>query len=111
MFVQGNLSVETTRLLKSLLPAACLWTSLRDKKEGFDYDTTIDELKQLYPPSEAGSDTQEQNEEPMVDDATMEGMEGVPKAIRDMLSCKSAVEALGSMIWYVFTRTCDISVQ
>lgn len=101
--LQGNLSVETTRLLKSLLPATCLWTSLRDKKEGFDYETTIEELKQLYPPSEAGSDSQTQNEESMIEDEAMEGMEGVPKAIRDMLKCKSAVESLGSMIWFVLS--------
>ncbi|EIM88849.1 DNA mismatch repair protein Msh6 [Stereum hirsutum FP-91666 SS1] len=101
VFTKGNLSVETTRLLKSLLPATCLWTSLRDKKEGFDYETTIEELKQLYPPSEAGSDSQTQNEESMIEDEAMEGMEGVPKAIRDMLKCKSAVESLGSMIWYL----------
>jgi DNA mismatch repair protein MSH6 len=81
------------RLLKAILPAACLWTSLRNC-EGFGYQETLTELKQLYPDDEGD------------DDADMEEREAtlsktVPKSIRDMVDSKGAIEALGSMIWCV----------
>ena len=76
--------MSTTRLLKSVLPGACLWTVLRDC-EGFNYKDTMKELKQLFPDE---------------DDAMEEGS-GIPDAIRNMLSHRSSVEALGAMIWYV----------
>ena len=84
---QGNLSVATTRLLRVILPGACLWTSLRDV-EGFDYDKTLSELKSLY-----GT-----NGEDFMDD---DDYSLVPTAIREMLGCKTAIEALGSMMWCV----------
>ncbi|THH18729.1 hypothetical protein EW146_g2311 [Bondarzewia mesenterica] len=87
LFTKGNLSVSTTRLLKSVLPASCLWTSLREV-EGFGYKKTLDELKVLYP----------------VDDGEMDDNDelgGVPDAIRSMVGCRSAIEALGAMMWYL----------
>lgn len=89
---QGNLSVNTTRLLKAILPASCLWTSLRES-EGFRYDRTIKELRTLYPTEEESMDADEQED--------VLGS-NVPQSIRDMLGCKSATEALGSMIWFVY---------
>ncbi|KAH9994684.1 hypothetical protein BJV77DRAFT_1059906 [Russula vinacea] len=87
VFTKGNLSVATTRLLRVILPGACLWTSLRDV-EGFDYDKTLSELKSLY-----GT-----NGEDFMDD---DDYSLVPTAIREMLGCKTAIEALGSMMWYL----------
>ncbi|KAH9031950.1 DNA mismatch repair protein Msh6 [Lactarius hengduanensis] len=87
IFTKGNLSVATTRLLKVILPGGCLWTSLRDV-EGFGYDRTLDELKDLYGTS---------SEETMGDD----DYGAIPTAIRDMLGYKNAIEALGSMTWYL----------
>ncbi|KAF8652371.1 hypothetical protein AX16_004399 [Volvariella volvacea WC 439] len=90
LYTKGTLSVSTTRLLKSVLPASCLWTGLREV-EGFDYDNTLRELKELYP---AGSD----------DDEEMEGSalpQSVPAPIREMLDCRHAINALGLMIWYL----------
>ncbi|KAF8259998.1 muts domain V-domain-containing protein [Lactarius quietus] len=87
VFTKGNLSVATTRLLKSILPGTCLWTSLRDV-EGFGYDKTLEELKALYGTS---------GEETMDDDDF--GL--IPTAIRDMLGYANAIEALGSMMWYL----------
>lgn len=84
---QGSLSVATTRLLRVILPGACLWTSLRDV-EGFDYDKTLTELKSLY--GTIGEDFMDD------DDYSL-----VPTAIREMLRCKTAIEALGSMMWCV----------
>ena len=78
---QGSLSVPTTRLLKVVLPDSCLWTALRES-EGFQYDRTLTELKTLFPDDE---------------DSTEEGS-GIPDTIREMLTCHSAVEALGLMI-------------
>jgi len=85
---QGTLSVSTTRLLKAILPAACLWTGLR-VVEGFEYDKTVQELNELYPAGDA-------------DDMDDEGLlnVNVPKPIRDMVQFKCAIEALGSTIWY-----------
>lgn len=51
--------------------------------EGFGYEETLKELKALYPDDEEDMD---------------EGS-GMPNAIRSMLGCNTAVEALGSMIW------------
>jgi DNA mismatch repair protein MSH6 len=64
--------------------------------EGFGYDKTLSELKGLYVASD---------EDTMDDD----DYNGFPSAIRDMLGCKNAIEALGSMMWYV--RHCYLSVQ
>ena len=80
--IEGNLSVFTTRLLKNVLPASCLWTSLRDC-EGFGYRETQQELKNLYPDS----------------DDDVDAGSAIPDAIRSMLDSEVAIEALGSMIW------------
>lgn len=87
---KANLTVPTTRLLKSILPAACLWTGLRDV-EGFNYDKTISELRSLYPPEDVNMDEDEENLLP----------DSVPESIREMVRSKSAIQALGSMIWCV----------
>ncbi|KAI0761142.1 DNA mismatch repair protein Msh6 [Irpex lacteus] len=100
IFTKGNLSVPTTRLLKAVLPGNCIWTSLRES-EGFSFEDTIKELKVLYPKGE-----EEDN------DADMEGIPhglsaSVPEAIRSMIMYNGAVEALGSMIWYLRTLNID----
>ena len=82
---QGNLTVATTRLLKTILPGTCLWTSLRDV-EGFSYDKTLDELKALYGTS--GEDTMDDDDHGLI-----------PTAIREMLGYTTAIEALGAMMW------------
>ncbi|KAJ6500392.1 muts domain V-domain-containing protein [Mycena sanguinolenta] len=89
LFAKGKLSVSTTRLLKSALPAACLWTGLRDV-EGFGYDQTLVELRKLYPATD---------DDGMDDDDVLPS--SVPEPIREMMGSRSAIEALGSMIWYL----------
>ncbi|EIN08523.1 DNA mismatch repair protein Msh6 [Punctularia strigosozonata HHB-11173 SS5] len=89
IFTKGNLSVSTNRLLKATLPEGCLWTSLRDV-EGFDYDQTLKELAELYP---ATGNAMRDEDDPVGGD--------VPEAIRDMYASKPAIEALGSLIWYL----------
>ncbi|KAJ7445807.1 muts domain V-domain-containing protein [Mycena galericulata] len=89
LFTKGKLSVSTTRLLKAILPAACLWTGLREV-EGFGYDQTMVELRKLYPASEGGD---------MNDDVVLPS--SVPEPIREMMGSRSAIESLGGMIWYL----------
>lgn len=88
--------MATTRLLKAILPASCLWTSLRES-EGFGYDQTLRELKELYPADE--QDTVDESDELLGS--------AVPQSIRDMVECKSAIEALGAMIWYISPLFCS----
>lgn len=82
--------MTTTRLLKAVLPAACLWTGLRPV-EGFDYDSTLKELRTLYPADD--SDSMETDEDLLP--------QTVPESIREMVTSKNAIVSLGSMIWLV----------
>ncbi|KIJ62178.1 hypothetical protein HYDPIDRAFT_158442 [Hydnomerulius pinastri MD-312] len=91
IFTKGNLSVPTTRLLKAILPSACLWTSLRDV-EGFSYEQTIKELNEMFSSSA-------DEEAAMDEDGVLNA--AVPQSIKDMAGCKSAMEALGAMAWYL----------
>ncbi|KZT01205.1 DNA mismatch repair protein Msh6 [Laetiporus sulphureus 93-53] len=97
IFTKGNLSVSTTRLLKAILPGSCLWTSLRES-EGLTYEMTLKELKKLYPASD---------EDDNMEDAGHGLSTAVPEAIREMVSYRGAIEALGSMIWYLNTLNID----
>jgi DNA mismatch repair protein MSH6 len=100
MYVQGNLSVGTTRLLKAILPAACLWTSLREC-EGFGFEETLKELKNLYPDEEGDEDDDM--------DGNILG-KNVPQPIKDMVSSKASIEALGGMIWCVLLDFISLTV-
>ncbi|CAE6470269.1 unnamed protein product [Rhizoctonia solani] len=91
VYTKGNLSVATTRLLKVLLPGNCLWTPL-SKSEGLSYDKTLEEVKALYPPESTDDDGME-------DDNSWAS--GVPDAIRNFIGNETAIESLGSMIWYL----------
>ena len=94
--LQGNLSVATLRLLKNIIPSACLWTTLRES-EGLDYDTTIEALNELFPISKDGDDAMDEG-----DDSVPNG--GIPEGIRGMLDSRPAVEAIGQMVWCVVQR-------
>jgi DNA mismatch repair protein MSH6 len=100
------LSVNTSRLLKAALPGACIWTSLRES-EGFSFDETKQELNKMF-----GAESSDAMDEDSV----------IPKAITSMLGDCEAVEALGSMIWYIasslrlsflnmYAGTCDNSTS
>ncbi|KAI0087410.1 DNA mismatch repair protein Msh6 [Irpex rosettiformis] len=95
---KGNLSVPTTRLLKTILPGNCVWTSLREN-EGLNFEGTIKELKTMYPVRE--------EDNPDIEDIPLGLSASVPKAIRSMIMYTGAVEALGSMIWYLRTLNID----
>lgn len=82
--------MQTTRLLKSILPASCLWTSLRDV-EGFNYPQTIKEVNSMFSEVDAGEN------DAMDEDAELSS--AVPQSIRDMAGYHGAMEALGALIW------------
>jgi len=84
---QGNLSLSTNRLLKVILPGTCTWTSLRSV-EGYDYRTTLKELENVYPLAEEGG-----GDDPYVN---------MPEAVRSMIGDEIVIQALGSMIWFVY---------
>lgn len=74
------------------LPSGCLWTGLRPV-EGFKYSETLAELKKIYCTAE-DIDTEDE-------DSPFALPESVPESIREMAGDKLAIEALGSMVWYV----------
>ena len=71
-------------MLKTLLPGRCIWTCLR-VVEGYDYEATLNELKELYPPKE--------DDESAVAD--------LPEAIHSLVDNECAIMALGAIIWYL----------
>lgn len=81
-----------------ILPSGCLWTALRDV-EGFDYKTTLEELKTMYPPGE---------DDDMTDDVLPSS---VPEAIRSMLGRRAPMEALGAMVWYLRQLNIDKDIM
>lgn len=81
-----------------ILPSGCLWTTLRDV-EGFDYKTTLEELKKMYPPGE---------DDDLSDDVLPSS---VPEAIRNMLGMKAPMEALGAMVWYLRQLNIDKDIM
>jgi len=81
-----------------ILPSGCLWTTLRDV-EGFDYKTTLEELKKMYPPGE---------DDDITDDVLPSS---IPEAIRNMLGMKAPIEALGAMVWYLRQLNIDKDIM
>jgi DNA mismatch repair protein MSH6 len=82
--------VGTTRLLKGILPSACIWTALRES-EGFGFERTQRELNTMFATNAAN-------------DGMDHSSTGIPEAITSMLGDKEAVEALGAMIWWATSR-------
>ncbi|KAG6815417.1 hypothetical protein H0H87_002062 [Tephrocybe sp. NHM501043] len=100
LFLKGNLSVPTTRLLKAVLPATCLWTGLRTV-EGFGYDETLQEVRSMY--------IEEDSDETMVDEDEESGLPAcIPEPIRAMVGSQNAIKSLGSMIWSVLYLNLDV---
>ena len=78
------------------LPSGCLWTGLRSV-EGFKYNETLTESKKIYCTDE---DIDMEDE-----DGPYARPESVPGPIRETSRDKLAIEALGSVVWYViFSR-------
>ncbi|KAG8907125.1 DNA mismatch repair protein msh6 [Tulasnella sp. 403] len=88
VYTKGNLSVATVRLLKNILPGACLWTALRES-ESLPYDKTLTALEEFFPPDDSAMD----------DDNYAQS--GIPDGIKKVFDNRPAIEALGEMIWYL----------
>lgn len=93
VYRKESLSVSTTRLLRAVLPASCIWTGLRSV-EGLGYDETIQELNKVY--AGEGEDGTEAMHE---DDSLLSST--VPECIATMQHQRGAIEALGCMMWYL----------
>ncbi|KAG8933876.1 DNA mismatch repair protein msh6 [Tulasnella sp. 419] len=89
--MKGNLTVPTLRLLRNILPGKCLWTALR-AEEGMDYDESMKALEELFPSDSSSS--------AVISDG-QEAKHGMPQEIQQMLGKKTAIEAIGAMIWYL----------
>ncbi|KAF7971488.1 hypothetical protein HWV62_20944 [Athelia sp. TMB] len=96
LYTKGNPTISTIRLLDAILPTSCLRTVIRTS-EGFNYEKTLEELKEMYPADEDA----EMGDEDAVLSAS------VPESIRGMATCKDTMRALGSMIWYLRTLNID----
>ncbi|KJA23091.1 hypothetical protein HYPSUDRAFT_40213 [Hypholoma sublateritium FD-334 SS-4] len=95
LFKKGTLSKTTQTLLKAVLPSDCLWTSLRPV-EGLKYKETLEELKTIYPPA-PGEDVDMDEDDPSYSILP----DSVPAPIREMERDELAIEALGTVIWYL----------
>ncbi|EJD51320.1 DNA mismatch repair protein Msh6 [Auricularia subglabra TFB-10046 SS5] len=93
--IKGNLTSETTRLLKTVLPGNCLWTWQRSA-DVLSYEQTLQALKELYPQPE---DAMEEDE-----------YAGVPQSIRTMLHERAPIEALGATIAYLRQLNLDKNI-
>lgn len=89
---QGNLSAETQRLLRRILPSNTLWQSFRDGQDFYSADQTLRELSNYF----------ETNE----DDGTTAKLI-LPPSIKSMLDSAIAMEALGGMFFYLKTLNLD----
>lgn len=83
MTFQGNLSVPTTRLLRTILPSSTLWQSFKPEKEFLSVEDTIRSLEEIF------------------------GEDGLPEAITSMLDKPLAMEALGGMVFYLRSLNLD----
>ncbi|CAA7264271.1 unnamed protein product [Cyclocybe aegerita] len=104
-YSKGLVVHQHSKVVKTVLPSGCLWTSLRPV-EGFKYEETLDELKSIYPPGPGEDVTMDES------DASYAVLpESVPLPIRNMVEERLAIEALGSMIWYLRQLNIDKEIM
>lgn len=87
VFAKGNLSVQTTRLLRTILPTSTLWQSFKLDKEFLTQEATMGALQDIFNPEG--------------------GVAELPEAITSMLDKPLAMEALGGMIFYLRSLNLD----
>lgn len=89
---QGNLSVETQRMLRNILPSNTLWQSFRDGREFYSTEETLKRLADIFETTE---------------DDSAETRTRLPPAIGSMLDIPVAMEALGGMMYYLKSLNLD----
>ncbi|KAL1412081.1 DNA mismatch repair protein msh6 [Vanrija albida] len=87
VYCQGNLSVNTTRLLRSILPPSTAWQSFKEAQTG-NADDTLASLDTIF-------------------DADGTGETVLPEAISSMTDKPLAMESLGIMVYYLQTLNLD----
>lgn len=87
VFAKGNLSVQTTRLLRTILPSSTLWQSFKVDKEFLSQEETVVALNEIFAPG--GGEAE------------------LPEAITSMLDKPLAMEALGGMVFYLRSLNLD----
>lgn len=90
--LQGNLSADTQRLLRRILPSNALWQSFRDGTDFYSADQTIRELSNYFE---------------TVDDNGSNAKLLLPPSVESMLESTIAMEALGGMLFYLKTLNLD----
>lgn len=90
--IQGNLTVDTQRMLRNMLPSSTLWQSFRDHREFYSSEETLRRLSDIFETAD--------------DDGTVAKMR-LPEAIEAMLDTPVAMEALGGMLFYLNSLNLD----
>lgn len=89
--VQGNLSVHTQRLLRSILPSSTSWTPFKDGDEFYTAEDTLRHLGDLF----------QREADPIA------AKPDLPDAVSHCIDKPLALEALGGMLFYLNTLNLD----
>ncbi|OCF44263.1 DNA mismatch repair protein MSH6 [Kwoniella heveanensis CBS 569] len=90
VYAKGNLSVETNRMLRNILPVSALWQSFKNGVEFCSASETLNRLSAYF--SIDGSDS----EKP-----------ALPEAIEKLRDNELAMEAFGGLLFYIKTLQLD----
>ncbi|WWC85565.1 uncharacterized protein L201_000429 [Kwoniella dendrophila CBS 6074] len=89
---KGNLSVNTTRMLRNILPSATQWQSFEEGKEFCSANEALAQLSEFFAVDE---------------DQLSAGKAPLPDAIRHYQDNRLAMEALGGMLFYLRSLQLD----
>ncbi|WVW81522.1 hypothetical protein I302_103516 [Kwoniella bestiolae CBS 10118] len=92
VYAKGNLSVNTTRMLRNILPSSTQWQSFKEGKEFCSAEETLDQLSEFF-----AFDEQE----------LADGKPPLPDAIVQYQDNKVAMEALGGLLFYLRSLSLD----
>ncbi|ORX33553.1 muts domain V-domain-containing protein [Kockovaella imperatae] len=88
LYAKSNLSVNTQRLLRAILPASTLWESFQNVDQFYTRDETLRRLAETYQ---------------LASDPDNSGKPILPEAIQAMSHRPLAMEAFGGMMYYIET--------
>ncbi|WVQ64535.1 uncharacterized protein L199_002702 [Kwoniella botswanensis] len=92
VYAKGNLSVNTTRMLRNILPSSTQWQSFKDGKEFCSAQETLEQLSEFFAVDEEG---------------LAAGKAPLPDAIRQYQENRVAMEALGGLLFYLRSLSLD----
>jgi hypothetical protein len=85
--VQGNISTQTLRILRGVLPTSTVWTALKPDTEFLSSEATLDLLREFFPPPEEGGEDE---------------TDSIPDVIRKESEKPLVMSALGGLISCAF---------